>query len=234
VQTLSVIIPFFNENQVMRRLIDEICQIPKGVVNQYIFVDDGSSDESLKTLKECLQETELPATILSKNNGGKASAICEAITHLKSSHALILDADLELSPADIVNLWEVVTSEKSDVVFGYREFLSHSSFTYRYARGNRLISHFYGLLYNEVITDIMCGFKLLPKALWEAVEFKHSNFAIEVEIPLMLWRRRIRPFEIKVQYSPRSRANGKIIGLKDAMQIFLILIVTRFRHLRRH
>lgn len=233
-QTLGVIIPFYNENQTMRVLIDEISRIPEKTVHQYIFVNDGSSDESLETLRECLEEKDLPATVISKKNGGKASAISEAIPYLNSSHALILDADLELSPADIVRLWEVVITGKSDVVFGYREFLSQSSFTYRYARGNRLISHFYGLLYNEVITDIMCGFKLLPKKLWEAVEFKHSNFAVEVEIPLMLWRRRIRPFEIKVQYSPRSRADGKIIGLKDALQIFLILFVKRFRYLRRN
>ena len=175
----------------------------------------------------------MPHSIISKVNGGKASAIREASKVLETSHAVVLDADLELNTFDIVKMWDVVLQEKSEIVFGYRSFRAQSAFTYRYARGNQFLSHFYGILYNEVITDIMCGYKLLPTQYFKDCPFKYSHFAIEVEFPLHLWLQRLRPYEILVDYKPRSREEGKVIGVKDAAQIILDLIYFRITKARK-
>lgn len=226
-QSLTVIVPFFNEEKNLPKLIEEINELPLNLISHLIFVDDGSTDGSYDTLRPLLTQLTFPTLLIRKKNGGKSSAIKEAIPHLKTTHAVILDADLELNPQEIPKLWDIVTSDISDIVFGYREFLSQSSFTYRYARGNRLISHFYGILFNEVITDVMCGFKLLPTTIWRELRFAFAKFAIEVEIPILMWKKGLRPYEVKVEYRPRSRSQGKIIGVRDAIQIFTILIMQR-------
>ena len=149
--------PFYNEERTLPELVRQLSELPSDVVNKVIFVNDGSTDGSLALLETALSSTNLPHKIINKSNGGKASAIKIGASHLETSHVVILDSDLELATSDIARLWKIVQSGESDYVFGYRRFLAHSSFTWRYSRGNQLISNIYGILFNEVITDIMCG-----------------------------------------------------------------------------
>ncbi len=226
---LTIIVPFYNEARTIGRLVQELELLPPDTFKTCIFVDDGSTDSSVELLEAALISSSFDYRLLRKANGGKSSAIQLAAHELDSTHVLILDADLELDTEDVLKMWKIVIDEKSDVVFGFRRFVAQSSFTYRFARGNQAISNIYGILYNEVITDIMCGFKLIPSNFLRAVPFKFSKFAIEVEIPLTLWLERIRPYEIEVAYSPRSRDEGKIIGLRDAVQVVFDLVIFRIQ-----
>lgn len=232
-KSLAVIIPVYNEARSIPLLVAELNDVPPGVIAEVIFVNDGSEDNSLELLELALIESHLKFKILSKENGGKSSAIQHGAREVHASHTIILDADLELATSDIERLWQVVLSSKSETVFGYRNFLAQSSFTYRYAKGNHVISNLYGFLFNEVITDIMCGYKLVPTTMLKTLPFKFKKYAIEIEIPIHLWRNRIRPFEVQVEYSPRSREDGKGITVKDAIAIIFTLIISRVFSARR-
>jgi glycosyltransferase involved in cell wall biosynthesis len=232
-KTLTVVIPFFNEERSISELVSQISKLPDGTLEHCVFINDGSTDSSLSLLESALAKTSLSYSIINKVNGGKASAIREASKVLETTHAVILDADLELNTSDIVRMWDVVLQDKSEIVFGYRSFRAQSAFTYRYARGNQFLSHFYGILFNEVITDIMCGYKLLPTRHFKDCPFRYSRFAVEIEFPLHLWIQRLRPYEILVDYKPRSREEGKVIGVKDAIQIILDLVYFRITRARK-
>jgi len=226
-------IPFFNEERTICELVRQLNNLPITILEECIFVDDGSSDNSLQILNAALEGSKFKSQVISKPNGGKASAIREATKYLTTTHAVILDADLELDTNDVTRLWAVVQSGKSDIVFGYRNFLAQSAFTYRYARGNQFLSHLFGILFNEVITDIMCGFKLMPTQHFLDCPYHYSKFGIEVELPLYLWIQRLRPFEILVDYKPRSREEGKVIGVRDAFQIMADLVIFRVKMAKR-
>ena len=232
-KTLTALIPFFNEERTIAELVRQLDSLPSGVLTECIFIDDGSTDNSVLILTQSLARTSLNASIHSKVNGGKASAVKFASQFLTTTHALILDADLELATSDIPKLWAIVLESKSDTVFGYRNFLSQSSFTWRYAMGNRFISGLYGLLFNEMITDIMCGYKLVPSEFLKSIPYKFKNYAIEIEIPIHLWEQSIRPYEVPVEYYPRSRSDGKGITVKDAVRIILTLVSYRLLKARR-
>ena len=231
-KTLTALIPFYNEERTIRELVQQLDALPKGTLSECIFVDDGSIDASLQILKSSLETVHFDFQIISKQNGGKASAIKEGSRSLKTSHVVILDSDLELATSDIEKLWGVVEEGKSDFVFGYRTFLAHSSFTYRYSRGNQLISNIYGILFNEVITDIMCGYKLIPSRSLQELPFKYKHFGLEIEIPMEMWRHNQRPYEIGVSYKARTRAQGKSISVKDALVVIFSMIIFRVTHRR--
>ena len=139
-KSLTVVIPFYNESRTLGELVKQLSELPKGTFEQCIFVNDGSTDASLEIISEALVSHPIPNKIVNKQNGGKASAIKEASSLLNTSHVVILDADLELNTSDLTRLWEIVTSGQSEVVFGYRKFLAQSAFTYRYSRGNQILS----------------------------------------------------------------------------------------------
>jgi hypothetical protein len=145
---------------------------------------------------------------------------------------VILDSDLELATSDIERLWQVVQSGENDFVFGYRAFLAHSSFTYRYSRGNQLISNIYGILFNEVITDIMCGYKLVPSQLLQSLPYRYKHFGLEIEIPMQMWSHHRRPYEVAVTYRARTRAQGKSISIKDAFAVITSMLTFRISHRR--
>jgi dolichol-phosphate hexosyltransferase len=230
-KTLTALIPFFNEERTIEELVRQLDLLPKGVLSECIFIDDGSKDSSAQLLNTALQKVSFKSRIVSKTNGGKASAIREGAKLLTSSHVVILDSDLELATADIQKLWNVVQAGNSDYVFGFRTFLAHSSFTYRYSKGNQLISNMYGIFFNEVINDIMCGYKLIPSKNLQELPYKYKKFGLEIEIPMQMWRHRQRPYEVEVSYKARTRAQGKSISVKDAFAI--IISMAAFRATRR-
>jgi glycosyltransferase involved in cell wall biosynthesis len=186
----------------------------------------------VELLTQALGQFNLPHLLLKKENSGKASAIKVGAEHLTTSHVIILDSDLELATSDIRKMWEVVQKGESDFVFGYRTFLAHSSFTWRYSRGNQLISNLYGLFFNEVITDIMCGYKLIPSKVLQQLPYKYKKFGLEIEIPMFMWQLRQRPYEVEVAYRARSRAEGKSIAVKDAITVIISMAVFRITHRR--
>ena len=231
-KTLTALIPFYNEERTICELVRQLDALPKGTLSECIFVDDGSRDKSLQILKSSLETVHFNFQIISKENGGKASAIKEGSRSLTTSHVVILDSDLELVTSDIEKLWRVVQEGESDFVFGYRAFLAHSSFTFRYSRGNQIISNIYGILFNEVITDIMCGYKLLPSQSLQELPFKYRHFGLEIEIPMEMWRHHQRPYEVEVSYKARTRAQGKSISVKDALAVIFSMAVFRVTHRR--
>ena len=230
--SLTVLIPVFNEERTISQLVGQLSGLPPGTVEMCIFVDDGSTDSSVELLIQALSQSGLPHLIIKKENGGKASAIKDGAKHLTTSHVVILDSDLELATSDIAKLWEIVQKDVSDFVFGYRTFLAHSSFTWRYSRGNQLISNIYGLFFNEVITDIMCGYKLIPSQVLKQLPYKYKKFGLEIEIPMYMWQLRQRPYEVEVAYKARSRAEGKSISVKDALAVISSMATFRLTHRR--
>jgi hypothetical protein len=91
----------------------------------------------------------------------------------------------------------------------------------------------YGLFFNEVITDIMCGYKLIPSINLEQLPYRYKKFGLEIEIPMHMWRLSQRPFEIEVSYKARTRAEGKSISVVDAFAVIVSMAAFRLTHRRK-
>lgn len=231
-KTLTVLVPIFNEARTIQELVRQLEEIQGGVISECIFVNDGSTDSTLVLLNESLHKVGFKYQVISQENGGKASAIHAGAKLLNTSHVIILDSDLELETSDVPVFWKIVTDGRSDFVFGYRKFLAHSSFTYRYSRGNQVLSNLYGIFFNEVITDIMCGYKLVPSRVLQELPYKFKKFGLEIEIPMQMWKKRLRPYEVEVHYHARTRAEGKSITVRDAIAIIYSLAAFRLSNRR--
>ena len=231
-KALTVLVPIFNEERTIEELVRQLDGIKRGVISECIFVNDGSTDASLALLNKSLEKVAFKFQIVSQKNGGKASAIHAGAKLLSTSHVIILDSDLELETSDVAVFWKIVIDGRSDFVFGFRKFLAHSSFTYRYSRGNQVLSNLYGILFNEVITDIMCGYKLVLAIVLQQLPYRFKKFGLEIEIPMQMWKKRLRPYEVEVSYHARTRAEGKSISVKDAVAIIFSMAYFRFRNRR--
>lgn len=231
--TLSILIPIFNEARTVEALGKGLTELPSEFAHEVVIVDDGSSDGSATRLNEILSTSGIPCKLIRKENGGKGTAIIVGIPECTGSHMVIFDADLELAVADLIQLFQPVLDRKTDVVFGIRKFSSQSSFTYRYVMGNKFLSHYFGVLFNHYLSDIMCGGKLLPITLWRELNLRLHGFTTEAEIAAKVWSAGYTPWEVTISYSPRTREEGKGITVLDAVKIVVLLVTLRIRLRRR-
>ena len=112
---LTVLVPIYNEERTLGELMRELSTaLPDAEI---LYIDDGSKDKSHEIL---LREKRPQDTVLTKENGGKGSAIREGITRASGEYCVIQDADLEYDPKEILTLLKEAQTHQGSIVFGSR------------------------------------------------------------------------------------------------------------------
>ena len=116
---ISVIIPVYNEvesiNELYKQLLKALQEFSR---YEIIFIDDGSSDGSVETIKKISELDNSINLIQFHRNYGKSAALAEGFKHAKGNYIVTMDADLQNDPADIPLLLEKIN--EYDVVCGWR------------------------------------------------------------------------------------------------------------------
>ena len=119
---LSVVIPFFNEEENVKPLAEELLAVLHSLNSAFevIFIDDGSTDRSAQMVKELQSSSSNIRLISFRKNCGQTAAFDAGIKAAKGEIIITLDADLQNNPADIPKIVEQM--EKGfDVVSGWRK-----------------------------------------------------------------------------------------------------------------
>lgn len=108
---LSVIIPAYNEEKCIRHAYTAINSLltENNIEGEFIFVDDGSSDQTYKIIKELSLEKENIVGLHFSRNFGKESAISAGLAAVNGDCAVVIDCDLQHPPEKIIEmyrLWE--------------------------------------------------------------------------------------------------------------------------------
>lgn len=121
---LSVIIPCFNEEESIPYFYDEIIKIAdemKEDLNfEFIFVDDGSKDKTVKVAKEYRQKDERVKYIYFSRNFGKEAAMYAGLKKSKGDYAVIIDVDLQHPPCMLKDMYKGIVQEHYDCVAARR------------------------------------------------------------------------------------------------------------------
>jgi glycosyltransferase involved in cell wall biosynthesis len=118
---LSVVVPLLDEQDNLRPLYDQIKQALDGrYPYEILFVDDGSTDGSYRTLKEFHDADPHVRVIRFRKNFGQTAALSAGFVHARGGVVIAMDADLQNDPADIPMLVEKL-HEGYDVVSGWRK-----------------------------------------------------------------------------------------------------------------
>jgi len=220
---LSILMCAYNEEQRIGRAIAEILQTDYPCDVELIVVDDGSTDGT----PALLARLDDPRVMVYRHvvNFGKGAALRSAVKLATGTHAVPFDADLEYSPADIPRMLEPVLSGRSDVVYGARLFGFYTVYqSYRYAKGNRVMTQLANMIYDAGLSDLHTCLKLIPLPLLKTLPLSETGFGLDTEITAQLLKLGIRPFEIPVSYYSRSHAEGKKIRWQDAVACVRILL----------
>lgn len=227
---LSVIIPCFNEERTIKEIISKVYNTLKKVSIDFevVVIDDGSTDKSL----EIISSINLPIVYATQVNQGKGRAVQTGISMARGRFVIIQDADLEYDPNDIPALFKLASENVavygSRMLDGNRKFSIPENYAFTSAVANIFFTSFHYLLYGNVITDTLTGYKLYPKFFFESSSVKTNGFETDHEITGLLIKKKISIVEVPISYIPRSRIDGKKIGLIDFFKAIKTMILVRF------
>jgi dolichol-phosphate mannosyltransferase len=119
---LSLVIPIFNEERLIDELVNRTISSIESFISDYevIFVDDGSTDESLqRILSWQTLNSRIKILSLSKNFGHQA-AYTAGLEHCKGDIVAMMDGDLQDPPEKLSDMYRMICDEDYDVVSGKR------------------------------------------------------------------------------------------------------------------
>jgi glycosyltransferase involved in cell wall biosynthesis len=221
---LTVIVPVFNEERTVTELLARLAAGPYPD-QQVVVVDDGSTDRTPELLRAWDGRPGW-LVLTQPANQGKGSAVRRGLEYAAGEVTVIQDADLEYDPADLPAVVDPVLRGEADAVYGSR-YLGGAPgrpwySPYRIAVG--LLNRLGRVLYGQRLTDHATCYKALPTTLWRALDLRAERFELCAEVTAKLGRLGIPIREVGIGYRPRTRAEGKKIGWRDAVTAATALV----------
>lgn len=214
--TLSVIVPVYNEVSTVGTTIARLRSLP--VCVQIVAVDDRSTDGTVALLQGLRDAGSVDLLIQRPVNGGKGTAIRDAIPHCTGDFVVIQDADLEYDPADLLEMLRPMLDGRADAVFGSRFMGGPHRVLYFWHRvGNALLTLLSNMLTDLNLSDMETGYKMMRTDLLRSLPLRTRRFGIEPELTARLAQAQARIYEVPVSYSGRTYAEGKKIGWRDGI-----------------
>tara|TARA_A100001011_G_scaffold139052_1_gene146942 strand:- start:234 stop:926 length:693 start_codon:yes stop_codon:yes gene_type:complete len=225
---LSVIVPFFNEEQFLEESVNRL--LSNDVYSSIYLIDNNSTDNSYEIAKNL--ETQHNKIELYKTNEdkGKGSALRFSKGLIKTSHVVIHDADLEYFPKDIVEMFDLAKKNQDSLILGSR-FIGNKRRKNIYLRtffANKVMSLFFSMVNFYRISDVATCYKLMPSNFFINTELKENGFSIEVELLSKFLKYNKSVLELPIAYEGRSYDEGKKIKTVDGAQYLINTIKYRF------
>ena len=167
---LSVIVPCYNEEKAILLFYKEFCKIyscMKDVEFQVIFIDDGSSDNTLNEIKKIADGDECCSYISFSRNFGKEAALYAGLNKASGNYIAMMDVDLQDPPILLQEMFYFIKVKRYDAVVARRvnrkgEPIIRSCFARQFYKIIRRIS-------KNNIVDGARDFRMITRQVAEAV-----------------------------------------------------------------
>ena len=117
---LSIVVPCYNEEESVKLFLSEIQSILSDYNFEVIFVNDGSSDDTLKVIKDLADSNSNVKYLSFSRNFGKESVIYAGLSNANGDLVCLMDADLQHPPRLIPEMIESICAGEADVVAARR------------------------------------------------------------------------------------------------------------------
>lgn len=220
---ISVFLPVYNEEPNLMPLHSKLDEALKqlGRSAEIIYVDDGSTDGSLKVLQNIARLDDRVRVVALRRNYGQTAAMAAGIDAARGKVLIPMDADLQNDPADIVRLLDKL-DEGYDVVSGWRKNRQDKLITRKIPSmiANKMISWIGGV----PLHDYGCSLKAYRR---EALQDVRLYGEMHRFIPIYASWAGARVSEIPVEHHARTMGKSKY-GLSRTLKVVFDLMTIKF------
>ncbi|MEJ2647488.1 MAG: glycosyltransferase family 2 protein [Sedimentisphaerales bacterium] len=219
---VSIVVPLLNEQDNIELLHSQITDALTDKYNyEVIYVDDGSTDDSIVALIRLQQDDSRARIIRFRKNFGQTAALSAGFAHARGEIIVALDADLQNDPADIPKMIDKL-HEGYDVVSGWRKKRHDKAITRRFPSkiANWLISTITGVK----LHDYGCTLKAYRKEVLAETKLYGEMHRF---IPALASWSGANIAEIVVNHRPRTAGVAKY-GIGRTWKVLLDLITVNF------
>lgn len=237
---LTLIIPTYNEQQRLSKTFEELrlfMQEHPSIIQEVIFVDDGSTDGTRKRINAFINTGGLPVKMISYDqNKGKGYAVRQGMLAFEGTYGLMIDADMSTSFEEIIQCLPLM-KEGCPIIIGTRKergaVLVKKQPWYRQRMGE-LYAVFARCITRVHIKDFGCGFKLFSRQAAQDIFSRATinRWTFDTEV-LFLAQQLGYPFkEVGVRW--KNDEDTRVSVLRDGIQsvIDLVRMVVSY-HIKR-
>ena len=164
---LSIVVPCYNEEESVKLFLSEIQSILADYNFEVIFVNDGSSDNTLDVIKDLADSNSNVKYISFSRNFGKESAIYAGLSNVNGDLVCLIDADLQHPPRLIPEMIESICAGEADVVAARRTSRKGES------RVKSFFSHMFYKVFNRMsritLVEGATDFRVMKRIVVDAV-----------------------------------------------------------------
>ena len=225
---LSIIVPAFNEENSIIKILKKVADVEiEGVNREVIVIDDCSTDKTLNLLEKNKYLYDL--LIKLPKNSGKGEAVKKGLMKASGNYVLFQDADLEYDPRDYKKLLEPVLLFNADLVIGSRFLASQLTRVcyFWHKVGNKFITFLFNIMNNTTFTDIYSCYIIYKADLINPNNLLTSGWEQHAEILSTVVSKSSSFYEVPVNYYGRTYEEGKKIRPHNAIKVLLTIVLKR-------
>ena len=214
---LSVVIPAYNEEATLLKVVQRVLSIPH--LYEVVIVDDCSTDKTGAIAKELSNCHPKVKAVRRQVNGGKTEALKTGFALTTGDIVIVQDADLEYDPAEIGDVIAPILEGDADVVYGSRFLVRKAArvlYFYHYL-ANKALTFVSNLFTNVNLTDVETGYKAFRGDIIRNMTITSSGFGFEIEVTAKISKLHCVIYEVPISYHGRTYAEGKKIGFMDGV-----------------
>jgi glycosyltransferase involved in cell wall biosynthesis len=219
---ISIIIPVKDEEGSIPTLYRELQTVFHDEKDaEFIFVDDGSTDQSLSILTALQKKDKRISLIKFRGNFGKSAALNAGFSIAKNDILVMMDADLQDNPSEIPHLLKKL-EDGYDLITGWRKKRLDSPIkrasSYLFNKGTVFITGVH-------LHDFNCGLKVMRKSVATSLNL-HGE--LHRFVPILAAKKKYRVSEVQVNHRPRQYGHSKFgferswRGMLDLLTIIFI------------
>ena len=209
-KTLILILPAFNEAQVIAKVLQKIKIAVKKlpIKTEILVVNDGSADNTLKIVEK--SKVKVITHIINRGLGASLGTGMEYAKRKTADFAITMDSDGQHNPGDIIKVLTPLMKNQADVVIGSRLLGNKQDMPFLRRLNNKAFNLLTLGLFGITTTDSLSGFRGFSKKAIQKIKLKTERMEVSNEFFTEIKRNQLKFTEvpIKVIYTDYSMQKG--------------------------